>query len=37
MKKRAKRFVAVMIATAGVLSTSSIAKAEDVTLSLIHI
>ena len=31
MKKRTKRFVAVMIATAGVLSTSSIAKAEDVT------
>jgi phosphate transport system substrate-binding protein len=31
MNKRAKRFVAVMIATAGVLSTSSVAKAEDVT------
>ena len=31
MNKRLKQFVAIAIATAGVLSTSSIAKAEDVT------
>jgi phosphate transport system substrate-binding protein len=31
MNKRVKHFVAVVLATAGVLSTSSIAKAEDVT------
>ena len=31
MNKRVKHFVAIVIAAAGVLSTSSIAKAEDVT------
>jgi hypothetical protein len=31
MNKRVKHFVAVVLATAGVLSTASIAKAEDVT------